>query len=193
MSFHLLIPVAMAAEEEISWGCLGTGDAVGYLLIALLLAMLLLQIVHRRERASAPPRVPRIRPQSIDELGRALFEIVQRGDASAYRGLFLLGLEIQQALGREADAYIAARVPGIFETSLDRIAARVPPGSSFDGARLVGRDALALRLMTTTGSSTAVIVGTVVQVGGVYRMVQPGFVDAKPKPTAATPPRAPKP
>jgi hypothetical protein len=178
MSFVLLCPVALATEEEVSWGCLGTGDAVGYMLVALLLAMLLLQMVHRRERVSAPPRVPRISPRSADELGKALFGIALRGDASAYRGLFLLGLEIQEALGREADAYIDARVPGMFEASLDKIASRIPAGASFDGTVLVGRDALALRLMTATGARPTVIVGTVTQVRGIFRMVHPGFVDS---------------
>lgn len=191
MSFVLLCPAVFAAEEEVSWGCLGTGDAVGYMLIALLLAMLLLQMVHRRERSSAPPRVARISPRSMDELGKALFEIAQRGDASAYRGLFLLGLEIQEALSREADAYIDARVPGMFEASLDKIAARIPAGASYDGTTLVGRDALALRLMTATGARPTVIVGTVTQVKGVYRMVHPGFVDTASARPATPGPRTP--
>ncbi len=178
MSLSLLFAApALASETEVSWGCFGTGNAVGYLLIALMLLMLLYMRVHRRERTVAPPRVPRSKPRSRDELGRSLFEIVERGDVAAYRGLFLMGLEVQQALGERAPAYIEARRPGMFEISLDKIAARIPPGSSFDGTMVVGRDALALRVLTPTGQRSSVIVGTVTQVDGIFRMVHPGFVE----------------
>jgi len=178
MLFLTTTPRAFASETEVSWGCLGTGDGVGYLLVALMLAMLLFIRVHRRERSSAPPRTPRSSPRSHDELGKLLFEIVQRGDVAAYRGLFLMGLEIQEALGRGADAYIDARVPGMFEASLDQIAARVPPGATFDGSRVVLSDALAVRMRGATDDQTTLIVGTVTQVHGIHRMVQPGFVDS---------------
>jgi hypothetical protein len=53
---------------------------------------------------------------------------------------------------------------------------------------VVGRDALALRLNTASGANPTVIVGTVTQVNGIYRMVHPGFVDSKgPKPVARRP------
>jgi hypothetical protein len=178
MSFSLLVPAAFAAEPEVSWGCFGTGDAVGYLLVALMLALLLFLRVHRGERVRRPARsAPRPAPRSLDELGRALFAVIADRDGTAYRNLFLLGPEVQAALGQGADAYIQAREPGMFEASLSKIAARVPEGSTFDQARVVGSDALALRLQTITGSPSTVIVGTVVQVGGIYRMVHPGFVD----------------
>lgn len=172
-----LAPAVVASEPEVSWGCFGTGNGVGYLLVALMLSLLLFLRVHRRERSLTPPRIPRSSPRSRDELGKLLFEIVQRGDLAAFRGLFLMGLEIQQALGREADAYIHGRVPGMFEISLEKIAARVPSGSGFDGTMLVGRDALGLRLTAVDGSRSTVIVGTVTEVGGIYRMVHPGFVE----------------
>jgi hypothetical protein len=180
-----LVSCAFAEETEVSWGCFGTGDAVGYLLIALMLLMLLFMRVHRRERSLAPPRIPRGKPRSLDELGRAIFDIVQRDDVQAYRGLFLLGLEVQKALGDQADAYIAGRRPGMFETSLAKIAARVPSGATFDGTMIVGRDALALRLQTVTGGRTTVIVGTVTKVDEIYRMVHPGFVEQQVAPTAS--------
>ncbi len=186
MPMLILMPAVWASETEVSWGFLGTGDAVGYLLVALMLAMLLFVRVHRRERSTAPPRIPRASPRSRDELGRLLFDIIQQGDVQAYRGLFLLGLEIQRALGRQADAYIHGRVPGMFETSLDKIAARVPSGSGFDGTVLVGRDALGLRLLAVDGSRSTVIVGTVTEVDGIYRMVHPGFVD-RPAAASSTP------
>ncbi len=151
MLFLLAVPGALDAETEVSWGCFGTGDGVGYLLVALMLAMLLFIRVQRRERSTAPPRTPRSSPRSHEELGRLVFDIVQRGDVAAYRGLFLMGLEIQEALGRDADAYIDARVPGMFERSLDQIAARVPAGATFDGARVALSDALAVRMKSTTG------------------------------------------
>jgi hypothetical protein len=172
-----LVSSAIAQETEVSWGCFGTGDAVGYMLIALMLLMLLFMRVHRRERSLTPPRIPRSKPGSVEELARLLFDIVQRDDVQAYRGLFLMGLEVQKALGDEADAYIASRRPGMFEASLARIASRIPSGSTFDGARIVGSDALALRLQSVSGSRNTVIVGTVTEVDGVYRMVHPGFID----------------
>jgi hypothetical protein len=185
----LAAPPAPVGQEEVSWGCFGTGDAVGYLLVALMLAMLLFLRVHRvqeqKAKGRAPLSAPRPSPRSLDELGQQLFELIGHGDVAAYRAHFLLGNEIGKALGDGADAYVRGRSPGMFEASLRKIASRVPKGSSFDGAFLVGRDALALRLVTVTGSRPTVIVGTVAQVDGIYRMVHPGFVDP---PGASQPP-----
>lgn len=70
-----------------------------------------------------------------------------------------------------------------------KIAARVPTGSGFDGTMMVGRDALALRLLNRQGGRSTVIVGTVTQVDGVFRMVHPGFVD---QPATKPIPRSPR-
>ncbi len=177
MNLLPLIGVARAAEADVSWGCFGTGNAVGYLLLVLMLLLLLLLRVHRREESRFPGQQERPEPETLVLLGKRLFLAIEKMDVTAYRNLFLIGAEIPRALGTAADDYLATRQPGLIERSMLKIQRRVPPGAVYDGAFMVGRDGLAIRLLTASGRRPTVIVGTVTKVDGIYRMVHPAFVD----------------
>ncbi len=106
----LLIEVAYAAEPEVSWGCFGTGNAVGYLLLVFMLLLLLLLRVHHRGEKKVSQLVARPSPETLDQLGKHLFIAIEKMDASRYRNLFLVGSEVTRALGTGADDYLAGRV-----------------------------------------------------------------------------------
>ena len=181
MDYAFLVLAACAPEDAgPDFGCFGAGNTVGYLLLALLLALLLLLRVHRRETwARHEPRfADRPRPKSYEALGRAVFDAVRVESLGGYRGLFLAGAEAHRVLGEQAEAYLTARDLPALRRSMQGIARYLPKGVSFEGAFLVGRDSLALRIRTVTGRNATVIVGTVARVDEVMRLAYPAFADS---------------
>jgi len=189
MKTALLIQTAWAEPAEpANWGCFGTGDTVGYLLLALMLALMLLLRVHRRETAARRP-VARPSPRTVDELGRFLVRAVQNDDLQAFRALYASLPELEQTrhpdIAAFADLYTGERIRKGFSS----MAKRIPPGSSLESAFRVGRDALALKLHLTNGERSNVIVGTVLEVGGVFRLLQ-GETGARPGEPPSKAPRS---
>ncbi len=181
MDYALLLLAGCASEEAgPEFGCFGAGNTVGYLLLALLLALLLLLRVHRRETwARQQPRfAERPCPKSHEALGRAVFDSVRVGSMGHFRGLFLNGPEARRVLGEAAEVYMNARDLSALRRSMKGIARFLPEGVSFEGAFLVGKDSLALRIRTVSGRNATVIVGTVARVDDVLRMAYPAFADS---------------
>ncbi|MFH1466997.1 MAG: hypothetical protein ABIO70_21620 [Pseudomonadota bacterium] len=171
MSSILLVSRALAAEPEPSWGCLGTGNAVGYLLLALMLALLLLLRVHRRQEEVRRP-VSRANPRSLDDLGTAVIRALRQSDLPAYRQLYATLPELEVAnhpdLQLFGERYTGERIRQCMEAS----ARRLPEGAEIESAFRVGRDALAVRLRLLTGENQTMILGTVAEFKGVFRLLQ---------------------
>jgi hypothetical protein len=167
----LLVSRALAADPEPSWGSFGTGNAVGYLLLALMLALLLLLRVHRREAQARRP-VSRPNPRSLDDLGIAVVRALRQNDLAAYRALFATLPELDFArhpdLAHFADRYTGERIRQCMEAS----ARRLPEGAELESAQRVGREAFAVRVRLSTGETQTVILGTVGEFRGIFRLLQ---------------------
>jgi hypothetical protein len=168
----LLLPPAHAeSPEPTNWGCFGSGNTVGYLLIALMLALMLLLKVHRRETRARHPAA-RPSPRSLDDLAGCLIRAVRSDDLQAYRGLLATLPELERArhpdVATFSDRYTGERV----RHGLAALARRLPDGATCEAGLRVGRDALALRLRLVNDETTTVIVGTFLEVGGVFRLLQ---------------------
>lgn len=139
------------------------------LLVAALLAMWLLLRVRRHERV----RRERRSPTTLEELGRVVFEVARGADIEGYRDLFLAGGEAAAVLGEEADAYLARRNLRALEESLITLGALIPEGAVLRGVEQTGPDRVALVVVPATGPRLLIEMGSVVRLGGVFRLREP--------------------
>ena len=141
--------------------------------LLLLLVVLLLFWLLTRVRTAAEEAPVRRTPMTPDELGRALFEAVRSSDFAGYRGLFLAGGETQLVLGSDADAYLDRRTRELLVVALEGLRANLPQGSHYRGFIVGDGGQAMLEAQMTDGAIRPVAVGTVVQVGAVWRLVDP--------------------
>ena len=140
-----------------------------WLLVALLLALWLLT----RVRSQAEPPPPRKAPVTLDELGRSVFAAVRNTDFSAYRELFLAGSETRAVLGAGADAYLDRRTRERLAEALAALRSCLPEGCHYRGFLIDEGGQAFLEAQMADGAVRPVLVGSVIQVGVIWRLVDP--------------------
>lgn len=139
-----------------------------WLLLALLLCFWLLTRVRQQEQASA-----RRTPLTLDELGRTIFGVGRSGDFAGYRELYLAGGEAQAVFGDQAGPYLDRRTRPVLATALERLGSALRPGCHFHSL-LLGEDGQAyLEVREPGGTVVPIPVGSAVQVGPAWRLVDP--------------------
>ena len=149
------------------------GAMNGLLLVAALLAVWLLVRVRRIEEERRRPS--RRAPMSADELARCVFEVARTADIDEYRGLFLAGAEAAAVFGEGAQTYLARRTMEVLEESLVTIGALIPDGAFYVGVEPTGDGSYAMWVQPREGERFLVGIGTVAQVGSLYRLRDPAF------------------
>lgn len=139
-----------------------------WLLLALLLCFWLLTRVRQQDAASA-----RRTPLTLDELGRCIFGVGRSGDLAGYRELYLAGGEAQAVFGERAGEYLDRRTRPVLTSALERLGSALRPGCHFHSL-LLGEDGQAyLEVREPGGAVVPVPVGSAVQVGAAWRLVDP--------------------
>lgn len=142
------------------------------LLTCVVLLLTALFVLRRRTRLEDASHPPRRRPVTQDELGRVVFEVARSADLDAYRGLFLAGREVREALGKNADRYLDARTHLLLQESLVNIGARVADGSHYGACHVVGNEAR-IEVRLPGGDVRQVPIGTIMRIRGVWRLRDP--------------------
>jgi hypothetical protein len=138
---------------------------------AFALITILLWLFNTRTERAAPPRRS---PASIEELGRAVFQVAITADLEGYRELFLAGGEARTAFGEKAEGYLERRALPILEEALVTISALIPEGSRFLGAQSTGPETVAIRVIPPGQQEPILVgIGSVLRVGTVYRIQEP--------------------
>jgi integrase len=139
-----------------------------WLLLALLLCFWLLTRVRASEVVAA-----RRTPVTLDELGRSIFSAGRSGDFAAYRELYLAGGEAEAVFGERAGEYLDRRTRPALAGALERLGTALRPGCHFHSL-LLGEDGQAyLQVREPGGAVLPVPVGSAVQVGAAWRLVDP--------------------
>ena len=138
---------------------------------AFALITVLLWLFNTRSERGAPPRRS---PSSIEELGRAVFQVALLADLEGYRELFLAGGEARSVFGEKAENYLERRALPVLEEALATISALIPEGSRFVGAQSTGPETVAIRVLPPGQQEPILVgIGSVLQVGTVYRIQEP--------------------
>lgn len=140
------------------------------LLVAALLAVWLLLRVRRHERVRRERRSPR----SLEELGRAVFEVARAADIEGYRDLFLAGAEAAVVMGDQAEAYLTRRNQHALEERLITLGALIPDGAAYRGIEQTGPDRAAIIVAPQTGPRLLIDMGSIVRLGTVFRLRELG-------------------
>ena len=144
------------------------------LTVASLLAMWLWLLVRRREEAGFQ-RPKRPEPLSLDELARSAFQAARSRDMASYRSLFLNGAEARDILGEDAAAYMGARNPIVLQRNLNHLAGELSTDATFVGSVPVTGDRVAMCIRKPGHEDRALLLGSVVQVGHIYRIFGPAL------------------
>ncbi|MFH1466374.1 MAG: hypothetical protein ABIO70_18465 [Pseudomonadota bacterium] len=175
MSVLLTIVSAHASAEQVKFGLFGSEHHVGYLLIALLLAFLLLARVSGRSSGPHTRPPPRHSPVSYDELARTVFSLAVGCDLEGYRGLYLAGGEVHEILGERGSDYLSARSLEVLEDALATIGAHLSRGARYNGVRLDDDDRLFMSVTCPGQQQIEIDLGTVAHLGAVVRLVFPPY------------------
>lgn len=141
---------------------------------AFALITILLWLFNTREEEAAI--ASRRAPVSIDELGRAVFQVAIEADLDGYRELFLAGGEARELFGEEAETYLERRTLTILEDALVTIGALIPEGSHFVGAESTGPLAVSIRVLPPGRTEPILVgIGSVMRIGGIYRIQEPAL------------------
>ena len=139
---------------------------------AFALITILLWLFNTRNERAAPNN--RRSPASIEELGRAVFQVAISADLEGYRELFLAGGEARSVFGEKAENYLERRALPVLEEALVTISALIPEGSRFVGAQETGPETVAIRVLPPGQMEPILVgIGIVLQVGTVYRIQEP--------------------
>ena len=145
-------------------------ELVGLATAFALITILLWLFKTRGERAAPPRRAP----ASIEELGRAVFQVALLADLDGYRELFLAGGEARTIFGENAENYLERRALPVLEEALVTISALIPEGSRFVGAQSTGPETVAIRVLPPGQHEPILVgIGSVLRVGSVYRIQEP--------------------
>lgn len=137
----------------------------------LLLAVVLLFWLLTRQQQRRTSRPTRRNPITPDELGRVVFEIARARDLDGFRGLFVVGHEVREALGEGAEGYLARRTREGLAASLSTLGTRIPADSWYGSTRVQDGQAT-MEVRRKDGGVHVVPLGTVVRVGRVWRLLQ---------------------
>jgi hypothetical protein len=138
---------------------------------AFALITILLWLFNTRAERGGPPRRS---PSSIEELGRAVFQVAISADLDGYRELFLAGGEARTIFGENAASYLERRALPVLEEALVTISALIPEGSRFIGAQSTGPETVAIRVIPPGQHEPILVgIGSVLRVGNVYRIQEP--------------------
>jgi hypothetical protein len=139
---------------------------------AFALITILLWLFNTRSERAVPNN--RRSPASIEELGRAVFQVAMSADLEGYRELFLAGGEARSVFGEKAENYLERRALPVLEEALVTISALIPEGSRFVGAQETGPETVAIRVLPPGQLEPILVgIGVVLQVGTVYRIQEP--------------------
>lgn len=139
-----------------------------WLLLALLLCFWLLTRVRAQEAVAG-----RRTPLTLDELGRSIFSVARSVDLAGYRELYLAGGEAQAVFGDGASQYLDRRTRPRLHAALESLGSALKPGCHFQSL-LLGEDGQAyIEVREPGGTVVPIAVGSAVQVGPAWRLVEP--------------------
>ena len=110
---------------------------------------------------------------STDELGRFVFMAARSRDLSLYRGLYLNGSEARDILNDLAGSYLEHRSYEVLKESLEFLSSQLPKAAIYDGLGEKKGRMLTIKVRDGSGSSKTLKVGTVTQVGSIWRLLEP--------------------
>jgi len=144
------------------------------LIVVLLLILWLWLLVRRREEEATTPSRPS--PMSADELGRFVFMAARSRDLSRYRGLFINGSEARDILKELAGSYLEHRSYTVLKDSLAVLSEQLPDKAVYDGLGEQKGRMLTIRIRDASGASQILKIGTVTQIGSIWRLLEPASV-----------------
>lgn len=167
-----LTPPAFGQDTaDLDLGLFGRDGNTAWLLLAVFLLLWLLTRVHRRERARLRPP-PRRSPVTPDELARSVFEAARNEDVHAYRGLFLMGREVAEVMGSDAEQWMEGCSLPLLRPCVLRMRQAIPDGATYGGVEMVGAHDWAFLARLPGGESVRIPFGRAVRIGAILRLVE---------------------
>ena len=94
-------------------------------------------------------------------------------DLSSYRGLFINGSEARDLLKELAGSYLEHRSYTVLKSSLEALSSQLPDQAIYDGLGEKKGRMLTIRIRDQSGAARNLKVGTVTQLGPIWRLLEP--------------------
>ena len=140
----------------------------------LALALLFFFTRSRDRRLTEPKRPERKSPVTEDELGRALYGVIQSERFAEYRALYINGGEAAQVLGEEAARdYLELRSPEVLKANLDLHIRAFRGSTGYAGFEKTVDERFSIQIQVGNQKTRKVPIGNIVMLGAVYRLAVP--------------------